>query len=198
MSVMILGGKAKGMNLAVPEGDYIRPTSVLLRRRVFDSFQDMSGKTFIDICSGTGAMGLEAASRGADYSFFIESDHKVISILQKNLESYLKRVKNNKTAFFIKTSTFESWIEHFHTEYRKWDEEKQKNTILFFDPPYEMRELYILFTKKILEGVTWFKGRSWIESDRQKGLTFSRWETYGDRVIKSFVQGTSYIVVIDS
>ena len=65
MSVKILGGFARGLNLLVPKGDLIRPTSIMLKRRVFDFFQRMDDKIFIDLCAGSGAVGLEAWSRGA-------------------------------------------------------------------------------------------------------------------------------------
>ena len=57
MSIKILGGFARGQVLAVPKTDSIRPTSVMLRRRIYDFFQDLDGFYFLDICAGSGAMG---------------------------------------------------------------------------------------------------------------------------------------------
>jgi 16S rRNA (guanine966-N2)-methyltransferase len=60
MALKILQGEAKGLSLVAPSSG-TRPTSVLLRRKVFDAHQDMSDSIFIDCCAGTGAMGLEAS-----------------------------------------------------------------------------------------------------------------------------------------
>ena len=90
MSIRILGGLGKGHVLEVPPENITRPTSVMLRRKLFDRYQDISDYTFIDICAGSGAMGLEAISRGAKKVIFIENSQKALSILKKNIKSIRK------------------------------------------------------------------------------------------------------------
>ena len=69
----IVAGTARGLILTSPgENDEVRPTSVRARRAFFDSLGDLKGNVFADIFAGSGAMGLEAASRGAEKVFFFE------------------------------------------------------------------------------------------------------------------------------
>ena len=74
MTVKILGGVARGFPLALPRSDLTRPTSVLIKRKLFDWRQDLSGHTFIDLCAGSGAMGFEALSRSADKVVLVDSE----------------------------------------------------------------------------------------------------------------------------
>ncbi len=87
MSINIQGGKAKGLSLALPNPKNARPTSALLKRRFFDSNQDLSGHDFYDICAGSGSIGLEALSRGAKSVTFIELASNNLSVLKKNINS---------------------------------------------------------------------------------------------------------------
>ena len=78
MSISILGGVAKGAKLATPSSHNTRPTSVLLKRRLFDSHQSFEGIEFYDICAGSGSMGIEAMSRGAEKVIFVESNQMAL------------------------------------------------------------------------------------------------------------------------
>jgi 16S rRNA (guanine966-N2)-methyltransferase len=77
----ILAGKWKGRRVNVPKG--ARPTSSRAREALFDIFQDaIRGSRFLDLFAGSGAMGLEALSRGASWATFVESDSRA---LERNL-----------------------------------------------------------------------------------------------------------------
>lgn len=82
----IVAGTARGLTLSSPgEHDAVRPTSVRARRAFFDSLgDDISGAVFADIFAGSGAMGLEAASRGASAVYFFESELNVLKIIERN------------------------------------------------------------------------------------------------------------------
>ena len=84
MSVKILGGVARGFPLALPRSDLTRPTSVMIKRKLFDWRQDLGGYTFIDLCAGSGAMGYEALSRGADKVVLVDSDKYAFMTMKKN------------------------------------------------------------------------------------------------------------------
>ena len=91
MSLKILGGKAKGFTISVPPADTIRPMQVMLKRRVFDSYQNLEGVTFVDLCAGSGAVGLEAWSRGADEIYYSEKVYQVCFQTSGNLKSHTTR-----------------------------------------------------------------------------------------------------------
>ena len=82
----IIGGRLKGRSLSTPKGLLIRPTSDRVRESIFDILgQNLSGLNVLDIFSGTGSLGLEALSRGAEYAVFIDRLRKSIDLIKKNL-----------------------------------------------------------------------------------------------------------------
>ena len=73
MPLRILGGKAKGQLLkSPPENSITRPTSVMLKRKFFDAFQDLGEAHFYDLCAGSGSVGIEAWSRGVKQVELVE------------------------------------------------------------------------------------------------------------------------------
>ncbi|KAA0226890.1 16S rRNA (guanine(966)-N(2))-methyltransferase RsmD, partial [bacterium] len=71
----ISGGTAKGLPLAEPRGHRLRPTSGLVREAIFNILGDrVSGSAVLDLFAGTGALGIEALSRGAASAVFVESE----------------------------------------------------------------------------------------------------------------------------
>ncbi len=85
----IVGGKHRSRPLYTPKDDSVRPTTDLLRESVFNILQwDIKDKTFLDLFAGSGAMGLEAMSRGA-VSVFNDASRDSIALIKKNLD-YLK------------------------------------------------------------------------------------------------------------
>lgn len=123
----IVSGRLKGMRLSSPSGGVVRPTTGNIREAVFNILgQDLSGVDFIDLCSGTGAMGLEAASRGASDILFVERDRKVAQILRDNIKVASERI--NEEGF--KTRIYE---ESFETFLRRG----YKASLIYFDPPYD-------------------------------------------------------------
>ena len=81
----ILGGYGRGMSLKVPPGMEVRPTSVRTRRAFFDMLGELSGKVYCDLFAGSGVMGLEAASRGAQEVIFMEKSARVLSVVRENV-----------------------------------------------------------------------------------------------------------------
>lgn len=86
----VIGGKFKGLKLMPPNDLGIRPTSDRLKEALFSILDskkyniNIHNSSVIDICSGTGALGIEALSRGAKEVCFIDKDIKSIRIIQKN------------------------------------------------------------------------------------------------------------------
>lgn len=195
MSIKILGGLARGQLLDVPKGDLIRPTSIMLRRRIYDFYQDLSGVTFVDLCAGSGAMAFEAWSRGARKVFVNEINKHVIKILEDNKEQILLKHSHKKCGEII-CSHFpaEKWIKHFRLEYEKFSPEDQEETIIFLDPPYSEKNVYYEVVKFLKED-GWFRGQLWVESDPLKGLSIKEVEALGLRALKIYEQGDSFIFI---
>lgn len=82
----IIAGSARGMNIEVPPGLTVRPTSDRARKALFDSLGEFSGKVVADLFSGSGAMGLEAASRGASRVLFFDNDPRHCEFIRRNIE----------------------------------------------------------------------------------------------------------------
>ena len=119
----IVGGKYRGRVLTEFSGRDIRPTSDKARESLFNILQfKIYGKTFLDLFCGTGAVGIEALSRGAKSVTFNDADRKSIEVLKKNLAK-LKveeefKVKNIDAISLLKTST-------------------EKFDFIYIDPPYK-------------------------------------------------------------
>lgn len=93
MSVRIIGGKFRGMRIDAPES--ARPTLVRHRQTIFDTLEaiekDKFGRFFenkivIDCFAGSGALGIEAVSRGASRAYMIDQNHQAIALIHKNTE----------------------------------------------------------------------------------------------------------------
>ena len=87
----VIGGKYKGLKLLPPDDTKIRPTSDRLKESLFSIITSSKYKinidncNVLDICSGTGSLGIEAFSRGAISVYFIDKDHRSINLIYKNI-----------------------------------------------------------------------------------------------------------------
>ena len=70
-----------------PSGSKERPTSDFLREALFNLLGSMQDKTFLDLFAGSGSVGLEAASRGAQGVFFIEKNKHLVEVIKKNIQT---------------------------------------------------------------------------------------------------------------
>ena len=84
----ITGGEFGGRILKVPKSDAIRPTQDRVREALFSIIQcEVAGSDFLDLFAGSGAVGLEALSRGAKSVTFVEQDRRHLAVLKENLGS---------------------------------------------------------------------------------------------------------------
>ena len=82
----IIAGDQKGARLFTPTWNGLRPTSDRLRETLFNVLRfEITGARFLDGCAGTGAIGLEAISRGASTVTFDETDRRAIALIEKNI-----------------------------------------------------------------------------------------------------------------
>ncbi len=190
MSIKILGGVARNFDLATPHSKNTRPTSVMLKRRLFDSVQDFSHIVFVDLCAGSGAIGLEALSRGAQSVMLIESNKNAFRLLKQNAQNIRKKFPELGKVV-VKPSDFKRWLKQEITELNKL----QDKLYIFFDPPYEQVQLYDDFFAMI-KGLE-VPAKLVVEACQQKTMKFDQFaEKYGEPD-KIFEQGTSFFAIYD-
>ena len=126
----ITGGEFGGRSLLVPKSDEIRPTQDRVREALFNIIQfEVPGCDFLDLFAGSGAVGLEALSRGARSVTFVEANRRHVKVLQKNLETVTKD-ERRETRDVISADVYR-WIEHYAGP---------GFSIAFADPPYALGE----------------------------------------------------------
>jgi len=86
----IISGIARRIELTVPAGLAVRPTSVRARKALFDSLGDFEGANVIDLFAGCGSLGFEAASRGAAKVVLVENSRKHCRVIEENLAKICK------------------------------------------------------------------------------------------------------------
>jgi 16S rRNA (guanine(966)-N(2))-methyltransferase RsmD len=122
----IIAGEFRSRRLKAPPGKVTRPTPDRLRESLFSILQpDLAGVTFLDAYAGSGAVGLEALSRGAARCIFIERDRAAAGILRENLKAL--EVEARCQLFTGKATDV---LRH------------QKAEIIFLDPPYDLENEY--------------------------------------------------------
>jgi 16S rRNA (guanine966-N2)-methyltransferase len=119
--VRIISGSRKGHTIHAPAGRGTRPTSDRVRESIFNIVGPVEDATVLDLYAGSGAMGLEALSRGAASAVFVERDPDAIRAIERNLDKLRLRG----------TVLRQDGIAVLAGEKRKYD-------LVFVDPPYEM------------------------------------------------------------
>ena len=119
----IITGKYRGRVLETPTGLNTRPTTGKIKESVFNIIQfDIEGRRVLDLFAGSGQMGLEALSRGAESCVFCDTDKKALAAISKNIEKCKAqneaKVYNRDGLSFLKTAG------------------KNSFGLIFLDPPY--------------------------------------------------------------
>jgi 16S rRNA (guanine(966)-N(2))-methyltransferase RsmD len=121
----VIAGIYKGRRLKTLEGLSVRPTSDRLRETLFNILAPrIEGAHLADVCAGSGAIGIEALSRGAGHVTFIESSLKAARVISENLRNL-----GIKRDFELMNRDVIRALKHFASGKRRFD-------ILYFDPPY--------------------------------------------------------------
>jgi len=131
----VIAGSAGGIRLAVPKRG-VRPTMDRVRTAIFSSLGDaVVDACVLDLFAGSGALGIEALSRGAASGLFVEEDRQAIETIEKNLAKtkFEARVRQQNVFEFLRRP---SGAEKFQ--------------IIFADPPYEKTESNERLTERLL------------------------------------------------
>jgi len=159
----IIGGRYKGHEIKMPKG--IRPTSGLVRESIFNVIKDITpGARVLDLFCGSGAIGLEALSRGAKNVTFVEKDKRVIGVLTENIKKLGcpdVNVINMDAMRFSVDTTYD---------------------IIFADPPYDMG-----YPERIIKKFKKFGRIIVIEHSVRETLDVGETRRYGDTLV-TFIQ----------
>ncbi len=140
----VIAGKAGSLPLSTPCGVDIRPTTDAMRESVFGSIgPQVEGARFADLYAGSGAVGIEALSRGARQVIFVESSRRC----REGIEANLANTHLAADAVVMAGRVLECWT-RVATQYGPFD-------IIFVDPPYGSSDLPLLTERLIVkrEGV---------------------------------------------
>ncbi|MDQ5983782.1 MAG: Ribosomal RNA small subunit methyltransferase D [Eubacteriales bacterium SKADARSKE-1] len=118
----VITGTAKGKRLETLNGDAVRPTTERVKEAIFSAIQfEIEGRSFLDLFAGSGQMGIEALSRGAASSLFIDSRKESLEVIKRNL----KATNLLEKAVVVNTDS----LTFLNKNIEKFD-------IAFLDPPY--------------------------------------------------------------
>ncbi len=134
----IIGGKYKGRKILLPSKSSTRSTKSILKESYFNSVQfDIEGRAFVEVFGGSGSMGLEALSRGAKKAYFIERDRDAYLVLKQNCALFEEPYEAIEGDSF---KIYPSLIERV-----------EEGSLIYFDPPFDIREGMEGIYDKVLE-----------------------------------------------
>lgn len=124
----IISGAYRGRVLKSPSGVRTRPTSDRLRETLFNILQTKIDDSirFLDLCAGTGAIGIEALSRGAGFAAFVDMSRRACGLIEENLDSL--GVPEHQTEVVMSGAA--EYLRRAADTESVWD-------IIFYDPPYD-------------------------------------------------------------
>ena len=185
----IIGGEFRGRKLSTPKGLATRPVLGRVREALFNVIGNIDNFRVLDLFSGTGAIGIEALSRGAQSAVFIDSGFRQCAVINENLTA-LKLSEE-----VLKTDVFRA-LEKLEKLRRQFD-------FIFADPPYEkglgLQTLDIISKKNILadKGIFALTVRSSEELPESSGpfkQIFNR--LYGDTRLILYIREKCVIEIV--
>jgi len=138
--VRIVAGTRRGHRIAAPKGAVTRPTGDRVREAVFSIVGPIDGAAVLDLFAGSGAMGLEALSRGATSCVFVERDRDAARVIQANLE------KLQLTGAVVTNRDVAAALRDERTRGRRYD-------LALIDPPYDEWESHAAALAELLPAV---------------------------------------------
>jgi 16S rRNA (guanine966-N2)-methyltransferase len=170
----LTGGALGGRRLVAPRGERTRPTSDRVREALFAILGPLDGADVLDLFAGSGALGLEALSRGATEATFVDAAPAALHAVRRNLEALDLRGE-------VRRSDARAFLRNAQSRGRSYD-------LILLDPPYRLaaglgRELSEAVPPVLKAG-----GRVVVESDRRSPLELELplldERRYGDTTIR--------------
>ena len=138
MTLRVVAGVQKGRRLKQPVGPGLRPTSARVKEALFSIISErLSNAQVLDLYAGTGALGLEALSRGAREVVFVENQESSINVLRENIQHCSLSECSTIVAEDVETFLITPPSPHDTTTF----------DLVFVDPPYEISNLEPLLSK---------------------------------------------------
>lgn len=136
----VISGKARGTSLYSLEGNHTRPTTDRVKESMFSIINfNIPGGTVLDLFSGSGALGIEAISRGAEKCYFVENSKQAADIVRKNIEK-----TNSSENAVLRIMDFKTFLNSVD----------EKFDIILLDPPYNRKmcdeAMKIIYEKNLL------------------------------------------------
>ncbi len=155
----VIAGRYGGRRLKAPRGRGTRPTSDRVRESLFSMLGSVEGAQVLDLFAGTGALGIEALSRGASSAVFVERDAAALDALRANLETLdlhepEAEVRRADALGALRTAR----------------ERRETYDLLFVDPPYGDAQAWAGKLSALLPPLLAPAGRVVVESDRRMPL----------------------------
>jgi 16S rRNA (guanine966-N2)-methyltransferase len=181
----IVAGERKGRLIRVPEGGEVRPTGERLREAVFSILASQrgtfEGANVLDLFAGTGALGLEALSRGAAACTFVEGDRRVAAVLRSNIATL--EYQDVSEVLAVKYTSALALVADRDLGY----------DLLFVDPPYRMLAEVCARLITVLPGFVQPRGLVVIEGPKgvrpDVGLPVLLERRYGDTIVTLVAKG---------
>lgn len=165
----IIGGQWRGRKLAFPDVDGLRPTGDRIRETLFNWLApNIQGARCLDVFAGSGALGLEALSRGASYSLLLERDRTAASRLQQNLQ-----ILKTEHGQLVHTDSL---------QYLAGGNQGEAFDIVFIDPPFALNLWQGVVDR--LEAGNWLAPNAciYLESPRDNPIiTPNSWHLHRDK-----------------
>jgi 16S rRNA (guanine966-N2)-methyltransferase len=190
-AMRVIAGELGGRRLYAPRGRATRPTSDRVREALFAMLADVAGARVLDVFAGSGALGIEALSRGAASAVFVERDVLALRALRSNLDALALlpagRSEDQLAADPARASVRAS---DALSALRTARGRKETYDLLFIDPPYSQARDWGPELSAALPALLGPAARVVVESDRraplQLGLALDRERRYGDTTIKIY------------
>ena len=149
----VVAGEFKGRRLAAPRGARTRPTADRVREALFSMLGDVGGARVLDLYAGSGALGIEALSRGAAIAVFVERDAQAVAAIERNLEPLDVEAS-------VARADVGRWLTRAEGRF----------DLVFCDPPYDVASRLAGPLAERLPGLTADDARIVTESDKRNPL----------------------------